>query len=787
MRGFGQARTGYAVANTRKKVALPLLYLFAMAAFFLSLPNMAEAQTYRFTSVAVQGNQNIDDESIVGFARIARNRSISAAELNAAFQRVSATGFFRSVDFVPSGNRLTIRVEEFPIINRVNLEGNRRLDDDVLLPLIRSRSGAVYSPAQAEADATAMAEAYAAQGRLAARITPRLIERGSGRVDLAFEIVEGRMVEFERISFVGNRSFSDRRLRGAIDTAEAGIASAFFAADNFSEQRIARDRQTLEDFYRSRGYPDAQVLSAVTELNPERDAAFVTFTIREGQRYNFGTIDVISEVADIDAAPYQAVVNVRSGTLFTPGQLENLIQRLETTAARAGHRFIRAEPRFSRNEREQTIDVTMALVRGERVVIERIDIQGNTTTQDNVLRREFHVAEGDPLNPREIREAAARIEALGHFSRVEHGTRPGSTPDQRVVDLEVEEAPTGSLGFGLSYGASAGIGANVQYSEDNFLGRGQQVRVTLSTVRDSRSLDMSFTDPAVFDRDLAFGITLGYTQSTSNDFTRFDATLLQISPSISFPTSRHGRLQLRAGLQRDQMRLQTAALTPLISDRIDNGPGDNDGGRFITSTVGLTYTYDTRGRGINPDRGVILSFSPDIAGLGGDRRWVRLTGRAGYEHRIFSGDVLLRAEVEGGIVSHRGRSRLVERFSLDSDQLRGFEPYGMGPRGFTTDGVYSDGLGGNRFAVMRLEAEFPLGLPQQYGLSGGVFFDAARLWGVDNATASVDDSRSIRAVAGVALLWDSPFGPLRFNFSHPIRRESFDRPQRFDVTIATRF
>ncbi len=795
MRGFGLANTAVAAWRRIARATTLVFYIVAISAFFLSSAGPLQAQDFRFTSVVVEGNQNIDDNTIAGFARIARNRAMSAGELNAAYQRVASTGFFRSVEFVPRGNRLLIRVEEYPIINRVNPEGNRRIDNETLLGVIESRPGGVFSPSQAEADATAMAEVYAAQGRLAARVTPRLIERGDGRVDLAFEIVEGRMVEFQRIGFVGNRSFSDRRLRSAIESAQAGLAAPFFQVDNFSEQRIARDRQVLQDFYLSRGYVDAQVLSAVTELARERDGAFVTFTIREGQRYRFGSIDVISEIAGIDPEPYRAAINTRAGTLFTPSQMDNLTQRLERVAAQDGHRFVRAEPRLQRNERDQTIDVTMALVRGDRVFIERIDVQGNTTTQDNVIRREFYVAEGDPLNPREIREAAARIRALGHFEEVNESIRPGSSDDQAVVDVQVDEAMTGSLGFGVSYGRAEGIGGNVQYSENNFLGRGQQVQVVFSTVRNSRSLDISFTEPAVFDRDLAFGIDLGYTQSTPGSFERFGTRVLQFSPSLSFPVSRYGRLEVRAGLQRDEMRFTDPDnQVPPLADRMYQDAANNDGGRFLTTSIGLTYTFDTRRRGPDPDRGFVFRFSPDIAGIGGDRRWLRMTGMVGYEQRILNGDVVLRAEAEAGFISHRsGPSRVSERFNMPADQMRGFQPYGMGPRGFTIDPgtgerVYSDGLGGNRFVVARLETEFPLGLPAEYGLSGGLFVDVGRLWGVDNAAGfQVEDSRSIRAVAGFALLWDSPFGPLRFNFSTPLRREPYDRTQRFDLTIATRF
>ena len=747
----------------------------------LTSGSAVEAQTYRFSSVSVEGNQLIDDATIVNFARIARNRSMSGAELNAAYERVAGTGFFRTVDFVPQGNRLVITVSEYPLIGRISIEGNRRLDDDALTPRLQSRAGGVYSPAVAESDANALAEAYADAGRLSARITPRLIERNNGRVDLVFEVVEGGVVEIERISFVGNRSFSERRLRNAISANQAGRLSTLFRSDNYNEERVARDRQLLQDFYLSRGFLDAQVLSGVTELSRERDGASVTFTIREGQQYRLGRTSVVSEIAGIDAAPYQAALNDNSGDLFTPTLLENMIQQVERVGYQAGERFVRAEPRLVRNEREGTIDVEFALVRGDRVFIERIDVQGNTTTQDQVIRRQFRVAEGDPLNPRELREAAARIQATGFFSDVQVNPVQGSSPQQAVVDVQVEETTTGSLGFGLSYGAADGIGGNISYNESNFLGRGQAVNLTLSTVSDAESLSFSITEPSLMGRDLALGLAIGLTRSQASTRARFGTELLQFSPSLTFPVSEYGRLTLRYSLSRHNLTVP-ATYAASIAPRIAS-----DAGAVITSSVGFSFAHDTRRNGPDPDGGFVFRFGADVAGLGGDRRWARATMLAGYERRVLNGDVTLSAEFEAGAIAHSsGASRINERFVLTSDQFRGFDPYGIGPVGYGAGGE-RNGLGGNYFAVARLEAQFPLGLPSEYNMRGGVFVDVGSVWGIDAPTADVIDTNAVRAVAGVSLLWGSPMGPLRFNFTTPLRSEAYDVTRRFDLTIATRF
>ena len=768
-------------------------FLFA-SMVSLGLAGAAGAQTYRFGSVSVEGNQLIDDATIINFARIARNRSMSGAELNAAYERVAGTGFFRTVDFVPQGKRLVITVSEYPLIGRISIEGNRRLDDDALTPRLQSRAGGVYSPSVAESDANALAEAYADAGRLSARITPRIIERNNGRVDLVFEVVEGGVVEIDRISFVGNRSFSERRLRNAISANQAGRLSTLFRSDNYSEERVARDRQLLQDFYLSRGFLDAQVLSGVTELSRERDGASVTFTIREGQQYRVGRTSVVSEIAGIDAAPYQAALNDNAGDLFTPTLLEAMIQQVERVGYQAGERFVRADPRLVRNEREGTIDVEFALVRGDRVFIERIDVQGNTTTQDQVIRRQFRVAEGDPLNPRELREAATRIRETGFFSDVQVNPVQGSSPQQAVVDVQVQETTTGSLGFGLSYGADAGIGANITYNESNFLGRGQAVNVSLSTVSDAEALSFSITDPAFLGRDLSFGLAVGLSRTDSNDRARFSTDLLQFSPSLTFPVSEYGRLTVRYSLSRHDITVPDANVTPLRLDAAGVTGG------AVTSSVGFTFAHDTRTNGPDPDGGFVFRFGGDVAGLGGDRRWARATMLAGYERRVLNGDVTLSAEFEAGAVVHSsGASRVNERFVLTSDQFRGFEAYGLGPVGYGNAVANRNGLGGNFFAVARLEAQFPLGLPSEYNMRGGFFMDVGSVWGVDNVAAAdlcaggvpaancVIDDNSLRAVAGLSLIWGSPMGPLRLNFTTPLRAEAYDRTRRFDLTIATRF
>ncbi|MCC1480150.1 outer membrane protein assembly factor BamA [Roseibaca sp. Y0-43] len=764
-----------------------VLCFFSVSSF--AFAPRAEAQTYRFSSIEIDGNVRVDDSTILSVARIGTGQAVSAGQISTAYGALSASGLFETVELEPRGNRLLIRVKEYPVIGIVNFEGNRRVDDEDLAAVVEVRAGRVLSPAQVEADARAIAELYAERGRTAAEVTPQIIPRGNNRVDLAFVVREGSVVEIERVSFVGNRAFSSYRLRNVLNTKQAGVLRWLIQRDTFVEDRIALDRQLLSDFYLARGYIDFEILSVTSEIARERDGFFLTFNLREGEQFRFGDVTVVSEVDGINAADYAAELRVNAGDIFSPSTLELNIARMERLAERRGLRFIRAEPRFTRDNRNRTVDVEFAIVRGERIFVERIDIQGNTTTRDEVIRRQFQVAEGDPLNPRKIREAAARIEALGYFAETNVEPRTGSAPDQAVVDVEVEETNTGSLGFSVSYGAQQGVGFGISFAEQNFLGRGQQVAINLNTVKGSRDISGSITEPALLGRDLAYTLSLGYKETSDFQNSNFDTKEAYFNNALGFPVSEFGRLTLRQGLLIEAFSGLPATASLRLFD-------DQNFGRAITGTLGYSYVFDTRDKGVDPTRGWIFSIAQDVGIGNGSRRFLKTEARVGYEMAVFNEDVTLMADGRVGLLHMaNGLSRQRERFQLAS-VMRGFAPGDSGPRDFAS--LEDDVLGGTRYAVVSLEAQFPLGLPEEYGLRGGVFADIGTIWGVDGAsraginmvdpaTGENSSDQHLRATLGVSLFWDSPLGPLRFDFSRPLKKRDYDKAQNFDFSIVSTF
>jgi len=737
------------------------------------------AQTMSITQIAVKGNQRIEAATIRNYAGLDLKNPVTAGQINAAYQRLIDTGLFEEVSVEPAGNTLVVTVKEYPTINRIDFEGNKKLKDEKLAGVIQSKSRRTYSPKEAQQDAALITEAYRQAGRYTAEVTPKIIRRSDNRVDLVFEIFEGGTVEVERLSFVGNRYFSDRRLRRVLLTKQAGILRRFIRSDTFAADRIAFDRQVLTDFYHSEGFIDFQVLGVSSEVVRERNGFFLTFKVQEGQSYKFGKITTTSALKDLNAEDYAKVVTVKSGGTYSPALVERSVDRIEGLATQNGLNFIRATPKVTRNEKTLTLDIEFVVERGPRVFVERIDIEGNDTTLDRVIRRQFTTVEGDPFNPRAIRAASDRIKALGFFSQSEVTTRPGSTPDRVIVDVNVKDQPTGSLSFGASYGSS-GLGATISLSESNFLGRGQSIGIQYGGATTSSDYSLSFSEPALLDGPMRFSFEM-YQRNTNAQNAFYDTVKAALSPSISFPISENGRVSFGYLAGSNTVLGVTGTPSPIVTA---------DVGTITNSSLTFGYTFDNRKNGLRQNSGTIFRVNQEIAGFGGQAQYSKSSVLLGGRVASANDKLTFSVELEGGLlVDNSGASTITNRFFMGDDIMRGFKINGIGPRDLSV--ANRDALGGNMYAVARFETTFPLGLPEEYGVNGGLFFDVGSVWGLDATTLAlsptVDAGMHIRSMIGFSVFLNTAIGPLRFNFSQPIATQSYDQVQPFNLTIGKRF
>ncbi|GKY87618.1 outer membrane protein assembly factor BamA [Sinisalibacter aestuarii] len=741
------------------------------------LPTVAAAQTYSFTAVQIEGLDAIEADTVMTYLGFGRGEPVSAAELNDAYKRLVASGLFDTVTVDPRGSTLVVKVAEFPLINRINIEGNKALKDDQLLALLQSQPRYVFNPATAEQDAETIAQAYADKGRIAAQVEPVIIRRAQNRVDLVFEVVEGKNTEIERITFTGNRAFSDARLRRVIGSKQAGILRFFVSADTFDPGRVEFDKQLLADFYASRGYVDFDAVAVTSEVAPQEDGYFVTYEIREGQQFSFGAISTATEVEGIDPAAFEGLARIREGATYNPAVVDRATARMEKQLQQDGYGFVRVDPRITRNERDGTLDIAFTIVRGPRIVVERIDIEGNETTLDRVVRQQFTTVEGDPFNPRAIRAAAERIRALGYFANVDVQAREGSSSDSVIVDVNVEEQGTGAFSFGATYALGQGFGFMLAFSETNFLGRGQYLNLEFSGGLDNRNYAVSFAEPNLFGRDLRLGFSGFYNQTTWQEGL-FDSRQFAVEPSLEFPLSETGRLRVLGGVEGAEVMNYVGNSPTMLAEQ---ARGFQYGGY-----AGAKYSFDTRRNGLGNPTNFYGEVAGTVGGLGADSQYAKATALANVTTTAINDSITLSATVEGGMIRTMSGAgtRVTDRFMMSPDDVLGFGSYGMGPRDLAA--ADDDALGGNYYGAARLEARFPIGLPEEYNITGGVFVHAGSVWGLDNSPG-VDDDLYIRASGGAALYWETPIGPLRFSYAYPFMKEAYDVEQRFGVSISTGF
>lgn len=733
----------------------------------------------RLSRIVVEGNQRIEAETVVSYMTIRPGGLFGPNDINESLKKLFATGLFADVAIRAEGSVLIVRVVENPIINRIAFEGNLRIDDNVLNQEIQLRPRVVYTRTKVQNDVTRILQVYRRAGRFGATVEPKAILLEQNRVDLVFEINEGPLTRVARISFVGNERFSDRTLRGEIFTRESRWYRFFSSADKYDPDQLAFDQDTLRRFYLNEGYADFRIVSAIAELSPDMDAFFITFTVEEGERYRFGELDVATSIRELDPEPLRKLITVQSGDWYSAEEVERTVLALTTEVGNFGFAFVDIRPRVRRNRDERAIDITFDVKEGPRVFVERIDIGGNVRTLDRVIRREFRVVEGDAFNSAKLARSRARVNNLGYFSRVEVKTEEGSAPDRTVIRMDVAERSTGELGFGAGYSTTDGFLANVALRERNLLGKGQDIRVSLTVGERTQEFDVSFTERYFLERNLSAGIDLFRVSQDNTNISAYESVRTGAGLRLGYEINERWAQRLNYTLRQDDV-------TIVINDPPPTQAIQQQEGVNLTSLIGQDLIYDRRNSTINPTRGYFARLGTDYAGLGGDLNYIRGRLSVGYFIPI-TDDIVASVTATGGIIEGIDQDiRITDSFFLGGNNLRGFESAGVGPRDTST----GDALGGKKIVHGTFQFRFPIGLPDEYGITGTLFSDFGTLTDVDFDPAlnpDIVDVSSLRVSWGTGLSWNSPVGPLSLDFAWPIRQEDFDKTEVFRFRIGTAF
>tara|TARA_Y100001934_G_scaffold203482_2_gene240080 strand:+ start:135068 stop:137350 length:2283 start_codon:yes stop_codon:yes gene_type:complete len=755
------------VARLNQKLFICAFLWCVFGAF--NYQNNAAAQSSGATEIRVEGAQRIEPDTIRSYVPISAGQRITTRALDEALKKLFATGLFADVIVRREGSAVVIRVVENPIINRIAFEGNKRISNEILRDEVKLRPRIVYTRTRIQTDVQRLIDVYRRNGRFAASVEPKVIQLPQNRVNLVFEIKEGPVTEIRRISFVGNRRYSDSDLRSVVRTKETAWYRFLSSDDTYDPDRLTFDRELLRRFYLSKGYADFRVVSAIAELAPNRGGFFITFTIEEGERYRFGEIKVSAKLRDLSAEKLRSQIQVKNGDWYNADTVENVISNLTDVVGTLGYAFVDIRPKVKRTKEKRTIDVTFNVREGPRVFVERIDITGNLRTIDPVIRREMTLVEGDAFNASKMRRARKRIRNLGFFEKVEVKNVAGSKPDKTVLQVKVRERSTGEITFGAGFSSAVGILGDVGIRERNLLGKGQDLLLKTTIAAESSQIDLQFTEPYFLDRKLAAGIDLFRTTTDLRDESSFERESLGAGLRLGFEYSEKLRQRLRYRISQEEVTNVQSDASLAIREQE---------GSAVKSELSQTLTYDSRDDRFQPTEGFVARFTSDVAGLGGSVRFLRNNVKA-TQYFPITEQFIASVGASAGYILGLGKDvRIVDRFFLGGPTLRGFAIAGAGPRDEATD----DAVGGKLIYTGTAQLTFPIGLPNEFGIKGRMFSDIGSLSNSESTLATITDDKSLRASVGLGISWKSPFGPLVIDFSKALLKKDFDKTEvvRFD-------
>jgi outer membrane protein insertion porin family len=805
---------------------LPARYAFMAVAAILTL-FAAGAQAFA-QEVVVEGNRRVDTETVRSYVTGAGG---SAEE---ARRSLLQTGLFSDVRVSRRGSQIVVAVRENQSINRVVFEGNKKITKENLAPVVQAKARGPYSQTVVDADVARLKEIYSRIGRSDATVTARTVDLPNGRVDVVYTIDEGSKTGIYEIRFVGNNVYSDRRLKELMTSGEMNLLSFLKTNDVYDADKIAGDQELIRRYYLKNGYADFQITGTDVQYSAENKGYIITISMNEGEQYRVGQVGFDSRVSGVDPELLRDQVDTTPGDVYNAESVQRSLTGITTTAVRRGYSFVTARPTGVRDPASHTVNIGYVVEEGPHVYIERINVRGNTRTRDYVVRRELDIGEGDPYNKVLLDRAERRLNNLGYFKKVRVSTEPGQTADRVVINIDVEDQPTGAFSIAGGYSTSDGAIGEVSVSESNFLGRGQYVRVAGQLGERANGVDFSFTEPYFLGYRLAAGFDLFSKYSDQTQYARYENRTTGGQLRLGFPITEESGITLRYSLFEQNLKVPNSYKQPFndctsplpgfptsYPDCALNGEASvavkESQGSTLTSLAGVTLAYNSVDNLKNPHSGLYAELKPDVAGLGGDSKYVRVTGEARYYKELYE-DVVGLLKVQGGHIEATGDSRtnsgitttggdlrLVDHFFLGPTLVRGFAPSGIGPRDISTYDSSSNALGGTTYFGATAEAQFPIPfVPKDLGIKGAVFADAGTLFdykgpkgfdvngngtfegaactGLTNGAVGVTsaqpecvrvrDNNIIRSSVGASILWNSPLGPIRFDYAFALSKDN---------------
>ena len=753
----------------KSKAVMTLLF------FGLVFTSDAAWSADRVERIEISGAQRVEESTIASYMDLKVGDMADDAATDRALKSLFATGLFADVKVKQVGSVVKINVIENPVINEIAFEGNEEIENQELLSEIQLRPRQVFTRTKVQSDVKRINQIYRRQGRFSVSVQPKIIRLDQNRVNLVFEILEGDITKVKSIRFVGNKAYDDDKLRSIISTKENAWYRFLSSNDRYDPDRLSFDQELLRDYYLEQGYADFNILSAIAELSNDKDNFFITITLEEGKRYKVSGTEIQSQIRNFDASVLNESISLEAGDWYDAEEVKESVEDMTDQLGDLQYAFVDIRPDIQKDRQNHTINIVFDINETPRVFVERINVNGNIRTLDKVLRREMELVEGDPFNRSKLAKSEQNVRNLDFFELTNIDVSQGSAPDKTVVDINVQEKSTGELSIGAGFSTSDGPLADFRIRERNLLGKGQDLSLGAVIAGERTEFDLSFTEPYFLDRDISAGIDLFHTTRDFQDESSFDQTRTGGGVRIGYPLSENWRQTLR-------YRIESNEITD-VDDDASRFIRDQEGKR-TTSAFSQRLFYDTRDSRIQTTSGMTYWLDTEVAGLGGDAKYVSGKTGASYYYPLTDQWIFNILGEAGGIEGYSDSNvEINERYFLGGSTLRGFERSGVGPRDSTTN----DSLGGNYFYRNSVEMSFPVGFPKELGIKGHTFNDIGSLFDIDELGSDILDESSLRASAGVGLSWRSPFGPIRIDFAVPYIKEDYDEEEQFRFDFGTRF
>ncbi len=772
-------------------VALALI-LTAIAPVLGPATFVSTAHSQTISRIVVEGNQRVETETVLSYMQVSPGDPFDSEKIDESVKALFRTGLFSDVQMFKDGSQLLVRVEENPMINRVNFEGNSEVKDKDLAKEVELRERTVFTRSKVQSDVQRIVALYRRTGYYSVKVSPKVIRLPQKRVDLVYEITEGAETTVKSIDFVGNTSFSDSELKSVIGTGEHRWWKFFSRNDTYDADRVEYDKELLRRYYLKNGFADIRVIAADASLTPDGENFVIVFTVEEGQRYKVADVAVNVGAASLDPERLREGIKTGVGDDYDASLVDKTVENLTLEAARQGFVFAKVNPQIDRNEGQNSLNISYNIVEGPRTYIERIDIVGNMRTEDEVIRRELRLFEGDAFNRVLVDRARRRLTSLDYFDKIDFREDPGSAADRIVLVVEVQEKSTGSINFSIGYSTTEAVVGSVSLQERNFLGKGHNVKLNTTLSFDRQQVDISYTVPYFMGLPISAGFDLFATRTDNTDTSSYRSEQIGGALRTGFNLDEYTSVNWKYGIiWRDVRGIDEDNASPAVIA----SEGDS-----LKSYVGSTYTWDNLDSPVRPTNGFRGQIESEIAGLGGDVYTSSIEGHGWYFLPVYEESIVLKLEANAGHIQSLNSDNvpLQDRFYKGGDTFRGFASSGVGPRQIANDGD-KDAIGGTTYAIGTVEVTFPVGLPEEWGIEGAVFSDFGTVFGADEksiATGSgtctgskdctVFDTMAFRAAVGAGIIWQSPFGPLRFEAAYPLAKASYDETEWFRFSIGTR-